>query len=666
MSQRLLAFLFWAVTALSTSACGKGAPPPQQEIPADAGLLTSRGVDLPPGERIGANLPPINDYSRTHVYVDLMRQARRFGTAAQPWDEKALIGDDGWPVGDFGVFLMTGQRGVQGVAGRYHVSFTGRAKLALVASMGSLLPPRHDAAANRTTVDLDLPEGADQLALAFTQTGDGIRDLRVIRPDYDPAHPPLFTKSFLDHIARFKTLRFMDWLRTNNNPVTTWAERTSPERMHHVSAKGVPWEDIIELANLTGKDIWINIPVAADDDYVRQLARLLKARLNPAGKIYVEYSNEVWNGQFKQHKANFDLAEAEALGARDSILAFDGKRERNIAGYRRIAKRAKEISDLFRETFGAAAMMARVRPIFASQVVNPYATRLGLDFAASVFGPPSRYFYALAGAPYFNLGPEQKNPSLTADQVLAAMRASIGRLPTANHFEENVALASWYGLPFIAYEGGSDTFGPGSLEAKKEASLDPGMQNVCERYLQTWFEGGGGLFMWFDAGAGNWNSPYGTWELTTDLMMTDTPKIRCLDHSLATPPPPPIGRNTVPGTLDALAYVGNFPPFSDASRSKVRHLAVGAFVDYLLLAPESGLYTLALQASAALPGNSLDIAVNGWTAQQDFPLQANGWHQPIPNAALRIPLRKGFNTLRLTARSKTTGFDLISMTFTKE
>jgi len=39
------------------------------------------------------------------------------------------------------------------------------------------------------------------------------------------------------------------------------------------------------LANQAGKDIWINIPASATDDYVRQLATLLHARLNPALKF---------------------------------------------------------------------------------------------------------------------------------------------------------------------------------------------------------------------------------------------------------------------------------------------------------------------------------------------------------------------------------------------
>jgi len=52
---------------------------------------------------LGANLQPIRDWSFTPVYVDLMNQARKFGSPDAPWDEAAALGADGWPVGDFGV-----------------------------------------------------------------------------------------------------------------------------------------------------------------------------------------------------------------------------------------------------------------------------------------------------------------------------------------------------------------------------------------------------------------------------------------------------------------------------------------------------------------------------------------------------------------------------------
>ena len=43
------------------------------------------------------------------------------------------------------------------------------------------------------------------------------------------------------------------------------------------------------------QDLWINIPGHADDDYIVNLAKLLKATVDPSLFIYYEYANEVWN-----------------------------------------------------------------------------------------------------------------------------------------------------------------------------------------------------------------------------------------------------------------------------------------------------------------------------------------------------------------------------------
>lgn len=101
-------------------------------------------------------------------------------------------------------------------------------------------------------------------------------------------------------------------------------------------------------------------------------------------------------------------------------------------------------------------------------------------------------------------------------------------------------------MKFLAYEGGSDTFGPGSLDAKKAANLDPRMRGLCVNYLSTWYRSGGDMMMWFMAGAGNWDTRYGAWELTTDLTLTDTPKIKCVDSVLASPLPAATGRGQLP------------------------------------------------------------------------------------------------------------------------
>ena len=591
---------------------------------------------------LGANLPAVSDWAYTPVYADLVHQARPFGPPERPWGgERVPVGPDGWPTGDFGVLLMA-QQG-QG-AGTYTVRFTGTATVSLVGSPDTRLDaPRHDPRTGRHTLQVHRGPAAENLALAFTGTRGGVRDLQVLRPGDDQPQPPLFTRAFKDHLARFSTLRVMDWLHTNGSTVSRWADRATPAT-RHASAAGVPWEHIVALANQTGKDLWVNIPALADDDYVRQLARLLRTTLRPGLRVYVEYSNEVWNGSFAQAGQNARLArEAPAPGR-------DGQVRADVRALQRIALRGAQVSALFREVWGDAAMMRTVRPVFATQAVQPAIARLGLAAVADTLGPPARYFWGLAIAPYFNLGPQQTAEGLDVEQVLAAMGRSVDAIAVVNQFEAHQALARWYGLQLAAYEGGSDTWGPGSLAAKRAASLDPRFEALCGRYLRQWRASGGGLFLWYSAGAGNWSTRHGSWELSTDPSLPDTAKTRCLDQALAAPAPPPAARWTAPGSIPALAYAGNpGPPFSESSRLRVRHLRPGAEpLDYLLHVATGGRYELVLTVAAALPGHTLRVGLDGQDAGT-VGVSARGWSQPLAQSPLALTLAPGWHTLRLQA-----------------
>ena len=630
-------------------------------LAASTGLGEAPATTLAP---LGANLPAVNDWMYTPVYADLVHQARRFGSPSAPWDEAAILGDDGWPRGDFGVVLSTGLAGYARSAGTYKLLFDGKARIDVVASNARVENVAWDGATGRTRADIVVAPGATQLFLAFTRTGAGIRNLRVVRPGFDPLNAPLYTPEFLRHVARFRTLRFMDWLHTNGSPVTRWSTRAVPATTHHASAAGVPWEHVVALANAAGKDIWINVPIGADDDYVLQLARLLKSTLDPASVIYVEYSNEIWNPSFPQFATNRQLALAQVHADPGSPLVRDGTTNPDVIALRHVGERLVRIADIFRSVWGDAAMMKRIRPVLAAQIAQPFVSETILAYVAAMHGPPSRYFWALAGAPYFNLGGQQTVEGLGVDDVLAAMSRSIEAIARTNHFEVNLAQASWYALPLVAYEGGSDTFGPGSLAAKKAASLDPRMLAICSDYLSTWFSAGGGLMLWFTAGAGNWDTPYGTWELTTDLAVEETPKTRCLDTALAAGIPPVRARIVAPGTFDALAFAGNDPPYSAESMHRLRYLHPGDHVDYLVYAPRRGSYALKIRAAAKVAGNSIDVMLNGESIARRLPLAAAGWESPQDNGPVALPLRAGFNTLRLVTRDEAPvegGFALLSL-----
>ena len=136
--------------------------------------------------------------------------------------------------------------------------------------------------------------------------------------------------------SKVGVLRFMDYLATNNNVQAAWADRTKPTDVKldpyqktSSRGKGGPLELAVALGNQAGKDIWINIPAMANNDYITKVAQLIKygsdgtnpytgPTANPVFKplasglhVYLEYSNETWNGDFAQYQQVLALAKAE-------------------------------------------------------------------------------------------------------------------------------------------------------------------------------------------------------------------------------------------------------------------------------------------------------------------------------------------------------------------
>src|SRR4029079_11756651 len=96
---------------------------------------------------------------------------------------------------------------------------------------------------------------------------DPLRNFQLLVPGYADAKN-VFTDEFIRRVRPFPTIRFMDWQQTNSKAVREWAERPKPTMFGRTSAKGVPLEDIVMLANATKRNVWVNIPLLASDDYV--------------------------------------------------------------------------------------------------------------------------------------------------------------------------------------------------------------------------------------------------------------------------------------------------------------------------------------------------------------------------------------------------------------
>lgn len=472
----------------------------------------------------------------------------------------------GWPTEDFRVVFFDHrpfnawnnapddpQHYVVDQSGTYTLSFKGRATLTSWCDAPVLFQNQlYDAATNTTTLDVVFPPGGGAnagiignygffmlnfLATDFGNGVKGVKDIRLMRPGYQHDSPQLFRTAYLNALSPFSTLRFMDFLHTNNSNKAypqqqSWAERQQPNAPRY--SKGAPWETIIALANYTAKDIWINIPVDADSLYVVALARLMKATLRPELNIYLEYSNEVWNGSFSQYQYNYDavLQSPEDADIRAST-AFDDRRRA-----RRVAKQIIKIGKIFEAEMGiTVASRTKIRPVFAWQIGGwlPWYDDV-LQWMNATYGPPKNFIYGIASAPYFNEG--SAAATATPQQIVASMSsnsdANVAAIQTLAQY------ADQWQIKHLQYEGGPDNGGGSTVNIGNRimANRIPEIKTaVIHHYSDNWFAANGtaapgtnDLVNYFVMSGGV--SRYGCWGATEDLKylqnLSNTPKYDAL------------------------------------------------------------------------------------------------------------------------------------------
>lgn len=144
------------------------------------------------------------------------------------------------------------------------------------------------------------------MQICITQTDPGnngsyLRHIRVYAPGNESlADAAIFDPAFLSRLQPFGTLRFMDWMHTNNSIQENVEDMPSTSDATWTTPAGVPAEIMANLANTLAAKPWINMPHRATDAYVTEFATIIRNTLDANLDIYVEYSNEIWNDQFTQ------------------------------------------------------------------------------------------------------------------------------------------------------------------------------------------------------------------------------------------------------------------------------------------------------------------------------------------------------------------------------
>ena len=457
------------------------ADPPSLPGPASSALDYKRPM-------MGINLNEVSYYSPEWTFVDVFRSSRS-GTGF-PWGVdgggQPALRADGYPAG-----LAAGQsvwtlcmRAIGGAypGGTYTVFFEGKGEVQLDfdAERTSL---EHDGVGEaRFTADVTPSDSGIMVRILASDPANPVRNLRVIMPGFvdtyatQPFHP-----RFLERLQPFAVLRFMDWGATNNSELARWSERTLPQHRTQHGHGGVAFELMAQLCNTLDKDAWVCVPHKAEPAFVRELARLLGAQLKPGLKVFVEYSNEVWNGLFRQHQ---DVKAWGSAAGQTLYEAYAGK--------------ALEVFRAFTSELGSA----RVVRVVASQSANPWISEQILNAI------PAGEADALAIAPYFGglLGTSANvaaTRAMTVEQVVDALVAEVDH--RGGQIAGHRAAADAAGVALIAYEGGQHLVGVGASVDDDQltalfqaANRHPRMEAAYRAHLEEWTRRGGGLFCSFN------------------------------------------------------------------------------------------------------------------------------------------------------------------------
>ena len=531
---------------------------------AQQGTISPRDAGTTPW--LAFNLADANDWSAQIPFIDQMRVGRRWiGHLPGQWGgwdhedlaRRGYLDENGWPLrvpdvldGISTLVLTYMEPDHKGIAGRYRLTHDGTGRLEISGRVENLIPGR-GRQAGTFSFDYTPGNGAVMITIRHTNPEDPIRNISVIPERHQDAHDAgaLFNPDWIARLQGARALRFMDWGRTNDSSLQHWQDRPRPDD-YSWEPNGVPMEIMIRLANKLQADPWFTLPHKADDAYMRQAAELVRDRLDPDLRAYVELSNEVWNWQF-----------AQSHWAEDQARARWGQESQWQQFY---AKRAAQMVMIWDEVF--ADTPDRLVRVLATQ-----AGWQGLEeqLSAPLWqaedpanpAPPTLFdAYAITG--YFSgaLGQAPK-----ADMVHDWLDASIAKAETAadaaglhgaerdahiaaHRFDHAVDLAAqelWdgaisgdatnslqaeiastfpyharvaarWGLDLIMYEGGTHVVGIGPkvedarlTEFFAHLNYTEQMGALYQQLLEGWYAAGGTLFnAYYDVGHPN---RFGSW-----------------------------------------------------------------------------------------------------------------------------------------------------------
>ncbi|RVU85490.1 hypothetical protein EOL70_05960 [Leucothrix sargassi] len=472
---------------------------------------------------MGINTADIKEDTSAIQFVDLFRSAIPFYETT-PWGsgKDVVYDDNGWPTDLKGGQALTkflNRLPAKTVPdGFYTVLFDGKGTIHY----------GNDAAlvAHRDGMDIiEIKAGKDgilnaSLVIKETDATDYIRNIRVLLPggicngnpyirvddatecqpgqymSFAEHHEAIrYNPEYLNFVKDFQVIRFMNMSGMTRNPVQKWEDRHNMDEAtwggrEGTYSRGAPAEIMVDIANRVNADAWFSMPYQADDDYVRNFAKLVNEQLKPGLKAYIEYSNEIWNPIFVHH----DYAMNQGLK-----LGLD--KDKNRAREKFHSYRSVQVFDIWEEEFGGTDRLVRVMGAWTS---NPRMSNAILSYR-DAFEKTD----ALAIAPYFGATVKEIQRAKNVDDIFDAINdknSKKGFAASVRQMQQQAKVAEVFNVDLIAYEGGQHLVDwntrkadDGNNELLYKANRDHRMGDLYKDYLKAWEKAGGKMFVQFSA-----------------------------------------------------------------------------------------------------------------------------------------------------------------------
>jgi len=420
-------------------------------------------------------------------------------------------------------------------AGQYVVLYDGVGTIQ-VGMDASMVSTSQSATGGRDVFNVAKPtQNGVWICVSSTSATNHLNNIRVVKAEDESLLDAgqIYTPGFLGLMQNFGVIRGMQWQKMDDNPGPpgTWADRAQLTDAGWGSEAGAPLEALVSLCNAVGADCWLNVPQTADDNYITQMATLVHQQLGSTQKVYVEFSNEVWNGIYPQNK--YATSEGAALWP----SATSSQDNRDWYGMR-----TAQMCDIWAQVWGSDD--ARVHCVLGAQAAVPSTATESLNCPLWTAGAPcyKHHITDVAIAPYFSWGAMQTPSAWNALDVAAALNDIFNQITAGGEISGATAalaqVSGWeaaykkalapYGLPYIAYEGGQSLLGfpaymNGSAVVNEyiAANRDARMGTAYTTALNDWKANGGETYVLYDDVY--FPGEYGEWGLLESFMDTVSP-----------------------------------------------------------------------------------------------------------------------------------------------